>query len=438
MPLPPNKADTLFEAFLQDLPLDLEASAREFKAFCRGRKIKSPQQLLRVVFLYCGLDQTLREAAGTLTLLEERITDQSVLERLKASEPWVKALLEALLPAPVRQGLPGEYRFLVADGSTVQGPGARGMDYRLHLCLDVVSLSFTQIEVTDRTTGESLRRFAWQAGDVALVDRGFNQPQAVVELVAEGVELVLRLNAHNMPLFDLAGEALELVAELQRQPEATYRCLAVQVGPSASDARAEGWLHAYRLPQEQAAAARRRCRANGKKGKQPTAKTLFLAGWMLIFTTLAPALLEGKVIGQLYRLRWQVELAIKRWKSLLDVDKLRSRQGGVLAPLWLHGKLLYALVLERRARRTVGETWGYLDRERCATWWRFWKLIRVECVPLISGVTHWRAERWDECFQVLIERPRRRRLHTLPAAACKLLQLRHTASPAEVTLPMAA
>ena len=196
------------------------------------------------MFLYCGLDQTLREVAGTLTLLGERITDQSVLERLQAGEPWVRALLRDLLPAAVREQLPGHYRFLVSDGSTVQGPGAQGMDDRLHRCVDVVTLHFTPLEITDRKTGESLKRVAWQAGDVAIVDRGYNQPQVIVELVNAGLELVLRLNAHHMPLFTGQGERLDLVAELQRQGEARSQCLAVPVGPTGGTARVAGWVHA--------------------------------------------------------------------------------------------------------------------------------------------------------------------------------------------------
>jgi hypothetical protein len=66
------EADTLFEELLQDLPVEVAESARQFKAFTRGRKIKIPQQLFRLVVLYCGLDQSLCEMAGNLTLLGER------------------------------------------------------------------------------------------------------------------------------------------------------------------------------------------------------------------------------------------------------------------------------------------------------------------------------------------------------------------------------
>jgi hypothetical protein len=93
-----NPVATQFAALLQDLPLELVDSAREFRAFTRARKIQTPQELLRVVLVYCGLDQSLRTVAGNLTLLGERITDSAVRARLTACEPWVKALLPQVLP----------------------------------------------------------------------------------------------------------------------------------------------------------------------------------------------------------------------------------------------------------------------------------------------------------------------------------------------------
>ena len=51
--------DTLFEELLQDLPPEAMQMAREFKAFVRAKKVKTPTQLLRVVFLILWLGQTL-------------------------------------------------------------------------------------------------------------------------------------------------------------------------------------------------------------------------------------------------------------------------------------------------------------------------------------------------------------------------------------------
>ena len=83
-------------------------------------------------------------------------------------------------------------------------------------------------------------------------------------------------------------------------------------------------------------------------------------------------------------------IAIKRWKSVLDVDALRAKATSPLAEVWLHGKFLYALMLERRMRRQLGESWGRLDRERLGTWWRVWGMRKDERGPMITGALFWR------------------------------------------------
>ncbi len=147
-----NSVDTHFEALLQDLPLELVDSAREFRAFSRARKINPPQELLRLVLLYCGLDQALRTVAGTLPLLGEQIIDSSVRARLTACEPWVKALFPPLWPP--RPALPVSSRLSVIDGSSVEAPGAAGTDSRLHRRLEWVSLTLLEMVVTDTHTAE--------------------------------------------------------------------------------------------------------------------------------------------------------------------------------------------------------------------------------------------------------------------------------------------
>ena len=132
------------------MPADFRELAFEFKAFTRGRKIKTPEQLLQVVMNYCGIDRVLRETAGNFTLLEERISDTAIHQRLKACGPWVKALLGRLLGAAAAPFLEGHLRFVVGDGSTVQGPGAKGTEHRLHLAVDLVRLELIDLCQGDR------------------------------------------------------------------------------------------------------------------------------------------------------------------------------------------------------------------------------------------------------------------------------------------------
>jgi hypothetical protein len=420
MQLPLTDPDTLFEELLQDLPPETVQMAREFKAFVRAKKVKTPVQLLRVVFLYCGLDKPLREVAGTFTALYESITDQAVAERLRACGPWVKAMLRRMLPLSAVDTLPQGLRFVVIDASSIQAPGATGTDHRLHIAMDLLSLQFIEVLVSDVHTGETLKHFTLAPSDVVLADRGYAQCQGMSAAVQQGAALIVRLNPFSVVLGDAAGAPLELCAALKRQHTETLRTLAVTLRAAGGQHEVRGWVHAYRLNMEQANRARQKCRQGHKKGT-PSTESLFLAGWVLVFTTLAPAVLSAQTIMALYRCRWQVEIAIKRWKSVLDVDALRAKANSPLAEVWLHGKLLYALMLERRMRRQLGDSWGRLDRERAGTWWRVWGMLKDEIAPMITGALFWKEDAWAACLKVLVERPRRRKLQQLPPKAVDIL-----------------
>lgn len=416
MQLPLTDPDTLFEELLQDLPAESVQMARAFKAFVRAKKVKTPAQLLRMVFLYCGLDKPLREVAGTFTALYESITDQSVAERLRACGPWVQAMLRQMVPMAAVEPLPSGRRFVVIDASSIQAPGATGTDHRLHLAMDLVSLQFLEVLVSDVHTGETLKHFTFAPGDVAVADRGYAQCQGMHAAVAQGADLIVRLNPFSVVLSDTAGAPVELGVTLKRQRLETLRTLAVTLCAAGGQQEVRGWVHAYRLNAEQANRARHKCRQGHKKGT-PSAASLLLAGWVLVFTTLAPAVLTAQTIMALYRCRWQVEIAIKRWKSVLDVDALRAKATSPLAEVWLHGKLLYALMLERRMRRQLGDSWGRLDRQRVGTWWRVWGMLKDEIGPMITGALFWKEDAWAACLKVLVERPRRRTLQRLPPEA---------------------
>lgn len=413
MNLPFGNPDTTFESFLQELPADYADLAREFKAFARSRKIKSPAQLLQVVMSYCGLDAVLRETAGQFTLLEERLTDTAIHRRLKACGPWVKALLGRLMGEAARPLIEGHLRFIIVDGSTVQGPGATGTQYRLHLALDLVRLDWAYSLVTDEHTGEQLAHYPLQDGDVVIADRGYNRVDDWMAMADRGVGLVIRYNPHGLKLHTAEGKLLEPEPVLQATT-ATDLCLPVQVRNPRWHFL-NGSLHARRLPPAQAAEARRRARAAAKKaGRQIRTRTLALAGWVLIWTTLPPTVLPTATIMGLYRLRWQVELAIKRLKSILNIDQLRAKKNSASADLYLHGKLLYAWVVEKRLRRRGGRDGQRLDQPRGATPWRLVKLVQRELTEAIQAAGQWNPSRWSAALHVMQERPRRRTLQTVP------------------------
>ena len=103
-------------------------------------------------------------------------------------------------PAPIE----GHLRFVIVDGSTVQGPGAKGTWYRLHVAIDMVKWHLLQVSVTDAHEAERLGRYPLQEGDVVVGDRGYNQARQWIEQADRGVGLVVRDDPQGLNLYDAA------------------------------------------------------------------------------------------------------------------------------------------------------------------------------------------------------------------------------------------
>jgi hypothetical protein len=185
-----------------------------------------------------------------------------------------------------------------------------------------VSLEFVQILVTDGHSGETLKHFALGPGDVAVADRGSAHPPGLSAAVKQGAELIVRLNPVSGVLCTPTGQPLALCSTLKRQQVATIRTLAVMIRSACGQHEVRGWVQAYRLSAEQANRARQQCRQRHQQG-QPKAETLFLAGWVLVFTTLSPAVLSAQTLLGVYRCRWQV--AVSREGSITQSVQVRPR-----------------------------------------------------------------------------------------------------------------
>jgi hypothetical protein len=427
---PSIQLEKKFEQFLHTLPAEWEALMREHGAFTYGGKIPAPQELLRAIFLYCGPDQSLREVAGTLTLHTERITDQAVWKRLHRCTPFLAALVKRMLPLEELPPLPPHWRFLACDGTTIQRPGATSADYRLHLVIDLVTLSFHEVHISDYKQGERLKNYHLHAGDVAVVDQGYCSYGGILDSVcAQGADVIVRWN-HRLPLYEPqeTSHVIDLCARLKSQKPGTIDSFPVQLKYAEDrknrDKRALlGMLHVYRMTAKEAQEARRKVsRKHQKKQRKLSEKTLFLRQFVLVFTSLSCAVFSGEMVLALYRCRWQIELAIKRMKSLININKLRAKRGSQLAEVYLYGKVLYLLLVDQEMRTTFGHAWGGLDQERQGTWWRLYKLVKARLDALLIARWNWRQEAVPACLHVLRERPRKRRLQRLPSRVVELQQ----------------
>lgn len=422
--MPLQELTTQYAQLRQELPPESAQMARECQAFQRARVLESAEDLLYLVLLYSIADLSLREVAGVCAGSGKPLTDEAVRQRLGACPQWVESLLGKLLPArklPARAE--GNWQLLICDGSQISGPGAQGTDYRWHLASDPVAQQIRELHVSDVHTGESLTRYQLGPGLVVLGDRNFAKAPALIATRASGAHVVVRMTPQNLRLWTRAGVPFELVAALRAAENQPRLSFAVQVCAAQSGQPLPVWIHALHLNEQQCNQARRRTYRHARhRGRTPRAQTLFLSEWVLVLTTLAPEELGAEDILDLYRIRWQVELVIKRYKSLLGAARVRAKRGSPLARVYLVGKLLFAVLVERRAMARLGTEWTQMLSVRQATWWRVWKLVAKEVSAAVLNPAAWTAWDWHAVLRALAERKRHRQLQVVPAAVAEWLR----------------
>jgi hypothetical protein len=219
-------------------------------------------------------------------------------------------------------------------------------------------------------TGDSFKRYSVKAGDCLLADRGFSHLSGLEYLHARKARVIVRLNEQNTPLEHEDGTPVDVLRWLQvlEEPGAVGG-LPVWVRANKKDAagdRIPARLCAVRKSVEATVLARRRLHDRARRScgtLRP--KTLEHSAWIVVLTTVPEVRLKDDEVLQWYRVRWQVELAFKRLKSLSAVGHI-PKSDAKSSRAWVYGKLLIALLTEKMQRHAASVSpWGgrWLDQD---------------------------------------------------------------------------
>lgn len=344
-----------WELLLRFLPADWAAQAKRLKAFERSGKVGSPEDLLRLVLTACGVGLSYQRTAEALAVAGlEPMSKVAVFKRLRKARAWLSWLVAAMLSERVAGRPWSGCRMLAVDASTVAGPRGK-VQLRLHYSLELMSLRPAEVLVTPSTEAEGLQRFSWRPGDVVLADRYYAKARGVEAAAEQGARVLVRLGCTSLSLSDPAGGKLDVLQWLRGlEGYEPSECPAQFRGPGG--AWIEGRVCAVRLSPEAAAKARQRL---GAKGRRARPATLERAGYFTVFTTVPADEMDAATVLEWYAARWQIELAFKRLKSLLEADELRDLTPQ-MAEVWLLGKMLYALLLHAYLDEAGAfSPWGY-------------------------------------------------------------------------------
>jgi hypothetical protein len=362
-------ADTLvreWEVITQLLPPQWRESARATGALQRSRNIRDASTLLLLILLHAAAGLSLRQAAARARRTGlASITDVGLLKRMRSSGRWLHALAASMFASSPFQrsvhGVATKGRLRVVDATSVTEPGSTGTDWRIHYVLLLPSLECDFFEVTGPSGGETYQRLPVSRGDVILGDRGYCQREGVAHVVNAGGDVIVRLNSTSFPLLAASGTRLELLPLLRTL--SAHEPREWPVAFEASGKQYSARLCAVRKSDAAAEKAKAYLRRSAaKKQKQVRPDTLELAEYIFVLTTLSPETPVADVL-ELYRARWQVELAFKRLKSLLGAGHV-PKYDPESARAWLHAKLLAVLLIERLSQEArFFSPWGFELRQ---------------------------------------------------------------------------
>lgn len=303
---------------------NLDAGARAPSAFLRARAIKNAVDLLRMILAYCLGARGLRSTtawASAIGLVD--ISNVALLYRLRQSGDWLALLVGQTLAFEAPKAAQGRLIRLI-DATTVPKAGAlsktKNKLWRIHSAFDLPSERFGFFELTDEKGGERLDRTPVIKGEIRIGDRAYLQPDRMGKILDAGADVVVRAGWRNARWLDADGKPVDILAVLRNGADSGLIdrpiCIARKSG-----APLVLRLVAVKKTPEAAEVARRKARREAAKGgHQISTGTLVAAQWVILVTSLGFDAFTASDVLALYRLRWRIELAFKRLKSLIGLN----------------------------------------------------------------------------------------------------------------------
>lgn len=332
--------------------------AYETGAFTRRREIESPGQLLQLLLTWSVAERSLQETAALAAEAEMAdVSDVALMKRFMKAGDWLGSILADMLAGQAMSEARAALRLRVMDASSLRARGGRGTDARLHLSMDLRTHRIDQLELTDAKGGETLNRFTFAPGDVAIVDRGYAHREPLGRVARAGAYFIARLTWSNLPLEKRDGERFDLFGALSTLPEAEVQAFPVQFRPSEGET-VPCRMVAIRRSEPAASAARQDVLKERKKHGSVDPRTLEAAGYFFVLTNL-PEDISPQSVLQLYELRWQIEMKFKTLKSVIHLGNVPVRSPELLR-VYVLAKIIVALVIDAFiAAADSFSPWGY-------------------------------------------------------------------------------
>jgi len=338
-----------FEQICQMLPEGWREAAREQKALIRSRNIGTPEELLRLNFLYqtSGESYGLTAALTQISENQKSLNKTAVQKRITNSADWLKWMCanlcrqEGFIVEP--PGWLKNHRVCVVDASDYAAKGSHGSDFRFHYMAELFTLNTVEMHFTTASTGETLALYEKiREHDLIIADRAYGTLKSIAHVMAHNADFVIRLRSNSFKLYTSDGEPFDLTAQLKdwKKGELLDFSLFCKSGKTMFPIR----VCALAKTEEQIQKSQRQTKKANPHRRDPSELQSIWNRYVVVISSL-PKEITTEQILELYRMRWQIELVFKRFKSIFGGGEFSARKESAVKA-WFYGKLLIAILCE--------------------------------------------------------------------------------------------
>jgi hypothetical protein len=348
-----EKEKDFYKQILHILPSGWDQKVKELGALQRGREIKTAGELLRMILIYLTEGKSFAGTSALLKLSSQiRMSKVAVFKRMRNSAQWLRWLCENIyqnagLLAQKPRWLRKKTVVLVDATQTVKS-GAQKQKYLLHYSLELFTLSLREFLLTEESTGEKLQNFKdFGPQDIVMADRAYGTVPGISYLKSRGVGYVLRIQSRDIAnaVYTKKKEKIELFEQLSGLAER-------EIADISAYCEINGQREKIRLcamrkdAQSETEGLERLKRSNQRQcgGKAVTDEQRRNNRYIILVTSFGKKVSAEQVL-ELYRMRWQIEIAFKRLKSIFEYNELPARHSESVRA-WFYGKLLLAALCE--------------------------------------------------------------------------------------------
>lgn len=295
--------------------------------FQRKRKFKNNNTLAQLFmdFIISGLS-LFSLSIKFASINNEKISDTALKKTMQKSDKF-KLIYDDLLNSREHckiktKKVVGYKQCFALDTTYLKSEGKNAEVYRIHSSYALTKNVISDVNVTDSHVAESVTNFEIVPESLYLADRAYCTAAQLTHVLDNNADFIFRMKYDGVRLFrdEECKKQINLVEFLSNtNKKVLSKSVYINHNGKVNKIRVVAKKLDEKAKDNNLKAAKKSAQKRGSNLKPETIK---MCEWLVLTTSIKKK--SPQIILKAYRLRWQIELLFKRFKSFLHIHKIRK------------------------------------------------------------------------------------------------------------------